>query len=35
MLMIRETNKKVVGFYEKLGYTVEERVVMFRWLKNR
>lgn len=33
MLMIRETNKKVVGFYERLGYAVEERVVMARWLK--
>ena len=33
MLMIRETNKKVIGFYERLGYAVEERVVMARWLK--
>lgn len=33
MLMIRETNKKVMGFYERLGYAVEERVVMARWLK--
>ncbi|MGO9454213.1 MAG: GNAT family acetyltransferase [Candidatus Binataceae bacterium] len=34
MLMIRETNKKVIAFYEQLGYEVEERVVMSRWLKN-
>jgi ribosomal protein S18 acetylase RimI-like enzyme len=33
MLMIRETNRKVSGFYERLGYAVEERVVMARWLK--
>lgn len=33
MLMIRETNRKVIGFYERLGYAVEERVVMARWLK--
>jgi ribosomal protein S18 acetylase RimI-like enzyme len=33
MLMIRETNNKVMGFYERLGYAVEERVVMARWLK--
>jgi ribosomal protein S18 acetylase RimI-like enzyme len=33
MLMIRETNTKVIGFYERLGYAVEERVVMARWLK--
>ena len=33
MLMIRETNRQVVGFYKRLGYTVEERVVMARWLK--
>ena len=33
MLMIRETNRQVVGFYKRLGYRVEERVVMARWLK--
>jgi hypothetical protein len=33
MLMIRDTNRKVVGFYERLGDAVEERVVMARWLK--
>jgi ribosomal protein S18 acetylase RimI-like enzyme len=33
MLMIRETNSKVIGFYERLGYAVEERIVMARWLK--
>jgi ribosomal protein S18 acetylase RimI-like enzyme len=33
MLMIRETNRKVIGFYQRLGYAVEERVVMSRWLK--
>ncbi len=35
MLMVRETNKKVVGFYRRLGYEVEERVLMARWLKPR
>jgi ribosomal protein S18 acetylase RimI-like enzyme len=33
MLMVRETNRKVIGFYQRLGYAVEERVVMARWLK--
>jgi len=33
MLIIRETNTKVVGFYERLGYEVEERVLMSRWLR--
>jgi ribosomal protein S18 acetylase RimI-like enzyme len=33
MLMIRETNRQVIGFYERLGYTVEERIVMARWLE--
>lgn len=33
MLMVRETNQKVVGFYESLGYKVEETIVMSRWLK--
>jgi ribosomal protein S18 acetylase RimI-like enzyme len=33
MLMIRETNRQVIGFYERLGYAVEGRVVMARWLK--
>jgi ribosomal protein S18 acetylase RimI-like enzyme len=33
MLLIRETNHKVIGFYERLGYQVEERVLMSRWLK--
>ncbi len=32
MLMIRDTNTLVKGFYEKLGYVVEPRVVMSRRL---
>ena len=32
MLMIRETNRRVIGFYQQLGYAIEERVVMARWL---
>ncbi len=31
-LMVRETNTKVVGFYEHLGFEVTPRVVMSRWL---
>jgi ribosomal protein S18 acetylase RimI-like enzyme len=31
-LMVRETNTKVVGFYEHLGFEVAPRVVMGRWL---
>lgn len=32
MLMIREGNEAVQGFYEHLGYAVESRVTMSRWL---
>ena len=32
MLMIREDNEAVRRFYEGLGYEVEERTVMSRWL---
>ena len=31
-LLVRETNTKVVGFYEHLGFEVAPRVVMSRWL---
>lgn len=31
-LMVRETNTKVVPFYEKLGYEVAPRIVMSRWI---
>jgi ribosomal protein S18 acetylase RimI-like enzyme len=32
-LLIRETNTKVVAFYEHLGFEVTPRVVMGKWLK--
>ena len=32
-LMIRETNAKVVKFYETLAYKTEPVIVMSRWLK--
>ena len=32
-LLVRETNTKVVGFYEHLGFEVAPRVVMSRWLE--
>jgi ribosomal protein S18 acetylase RimI-like enzyme len=31
-LLVRETNTKVVSFYEHLGFEVAPRVVMGRWL---
>jgi ribosomal protein S18 acetylase RimI-like enzyme len=31
-LLVRETNTRVVGFYEHLGYEVAPRIVMSRWL---
>ena len=31
-LLVRETNTKVVGFYEHLGFEVAQNVVMSRWL---
>jgi ribosomal protein S18 acetylase RimI-like enzyme len=32
-LLVRETNTKVVGFYEHLGFEVAPRVVMSKWLE--
>lgn len=32
-LMIRETNTAVADFYGRLGYQMEPRVVMSKWLK--
>jgi len=32
MLMVRNTNSKVIGFYEKLGYTLEETSVLGKTL---
>ena len=34
-LLIRETNTKVVSFYEHLGFEVAPRVVMSKWLGKR
>lgn len=34
-LMIREENDAVRTFYERLGYEVEPRTVMSRWLRDR
>lgn len=34
-LIIRDTNVKVRGFYEQLGYGVQPRVLMARWLDGR
>ena len=31
-LLVRETNTKVVAFYERLGFEVSPRTVMARWL---
>jgi ribosomal protein S18 acetylase RimI-like enzyme len=31
-LLVRETNTKVVSFYERLGFEVAPRVVMSKWL---
>lgn len=31
-LLIRETNTKVVAFYEHLGFETAPRVVMGKWL---
>lgn len=33
-LLVRETNTKVVAFYEHLGFEVTPRVVMAKWLRN-
>ena len=32
-LMIRETNTKVIGFYEAIGYENQPRAVMAKWLE--
>lgn len=32
MLLVRETNTRVVGFYEGLGYGQEPRVLLTKWL---
>jgi ribosomal protein S18 acetylase RimI-like enzyme len=32
-LLVRDTNTKVVGFYEHLGFEVSPRVVMAKWLR--
>jgi ribosomal protein S18 acetylase RimI-like enzyme len=32
-LLVRDTNTKVVSFYEHLGFEVSPRVVMSKWLK--
>jgi ribosomal protein S18 acetylase RimI-like enzyme len=34
-LMIRDDNEAVRSFYEKIGYAVEPRVVMSRWLVDK
>jgi len=33
MLLVRAENARVIAFYRALGYEVEERVLMTRWLK--
>src|SRR5690348_4593901 len=32
-LLVRETNTKVVSFYQRLGFEVTPRVVMAKWLR--
>jgi ribosomal protein S18 acetylase RimI-like enzyme len=32
-LLVRETNKEVIRFYERLGFDVTPRTVMSKWLK--
>jgi ribosomal protein S18 acetylase RimI-like enzyme len=32
MLMVRSSNTAVLGFYDALGYAVEETAVLSRWL---
>jgi ribosomal protein S18 acetylase RimI-like enzyme len=34
-LLVRESNTRVVSFYEKLGYDAMPRVVMAKWLDER
>jgi ribosomal protein S18 acetylase RimI-like enzyme len=33
-LLVRETNTKVVAFYQHLGFEVTPRVVLAKWLGN-
>jgi ribosomal protein S18 acetylase RimI-like enzyme len=35
MLMVRPENAKVQGFYKALGYNIEPRTIMTRWLDGR
>lgn len=32
-LMVRDTNRQVVEFYERLGFEVAPRVVMSKWIR--
>lgn len=32
-LLVRETNTKVIAFYERLGFEIAPRTVMAKWLK--
>jgi ribosomal protein S18 acetylase RimI-like enzyme len=32
MLMVRDTNRSVVDFYEHIGYSIKPNVVMEKWL---
>jgi ribosomal protein S18 acetylase RimI-like enzyme len=34
-LMIRDDNEAVRSFYEKIGYAVEARIIMSRWLADK
>jgi len=34
-LLVRETNRAVVAFYEKLGFEVAPRVVLSKWIDGR
>lgn len=34
-LLVRETNTRVVAFYEKLGFEIAPRVIMSKWLDGR
>ena len=34
-LMIREDNEAVRSFYEKIGYAVEARIIMSRWIVDK
>jgi ribosomal protein S18 acetylase RimI-like enzyme len=34
-LLVRETNTKVVAFYEHLGFEIAPRIVMSKWLDGR